>query len=303
MGGLHLVTIGSRSRELIFALRRSKTADCWVFKMAAGCLKWLLAVLRDRFFAIQAAKMAAIWRIFAGQWVFTALERIERVSMHFNWVFYFTLRCFRLTAIFLEQIIVVKRGTTVIKNDSSQFHMLDCFSSSFPRTHQFLVPVSIFCLPVFFLRPWVWMMTEWVEAHALNLSSVVEDSSVANKITKPAFCGWNPVAQFYVHNGGMALSSLAANRLSLKAIQCDFWMHTTHTQCKKVVCMLQNPRKEVFDQCYCWCHQPHCSHGATQHDFSRFIPHTSCAVPGDPPRKGMVNLRILYLENPWKQLP
>ena len=73
----------------------------------------LPAVLRGGFLTIQAAKMAAVWRIFAGRWVFTPLERIERVSVRFNGVFNFALRCFRLTVIFLERIIIVKRGTTV----------------------------------------------------------------------------------------------------------------------------------------------------------------------------------------------
>ena len=67
-------------------------------------------MFRDGFLAIQAAKMAAIWRIFAGQWIFTPLERIERVSVCFNGVFYFALRRFSWNG-----IIVVKRGTTVYR--------------------------------------------------------------------------------------------------------------------------------------------------------------------------------------------
>ena len=46
-GGISLAMIGSLLWEPIFALRRSKTADLWVFKMATRCLKWLPAVLRD----------------------------------------------------------------------------------------------------------------------------------------------------------------------------------------------------------------------------------------------------------------
>ena len=91
-----------------------KTADCRVFKMATGCSKWLPAVLGDRFLAILAPKMATVWRIFTGRWVFSPLERIELFWMCFNWFFNFALRCFRLTAIFLEWVIVVKQGTTVL---------------------------------------------------------------------------------------------------------------------------------------------------------------------------------------------
>ena len=57
--------------------------------------------------------MAAIWRIFAGQWVLSPLEHIKRFSMHFNRLFIFALQCFRLRAIFLERIIAIKRGTIV----------------------------------------------------------------------------------------------------------------------------------------------------------------------------------------------
>ena len=116
MGEVHLAMIGSLLREPIFTLRRSKTADRRVFKMAAGCLKWLPAVLRDRFLATQAAKISTVWKIFPGLRVFTPLERIERFSMCFNRVFNFALRCFHLTAIFLEQIIVVKQGTAVLNS-------------------------------------------------------------------------------------------------------------------------------------------------------------------------------------------
>ena len=59
--------IGSLLRELILRITTIKTADLWVFRMAAGCSKWLPDVLRDGFLAIQAPKMAAVWRIFAGQ--------------------------------------------------------------------------------------------------------------------------------------------------------------------------------------------------------------------------------------------
>ena len=113
MGFFLFVKIGSLLWEPILCITTIKTADCWVFKMATGCLKWLPAVLTDGFLTIQAPKMAAVWRIFAGQWAFIPLECIEWVSMHFSWVFYFVLWCFCLTAIFLERIIMVKRGTTV----------------------------------------------------------------------------------------------------------------------------------------------------------------------------------------------
>ena len=46
--------------------------------------------------------------------VFSPLERIELVSMHFNGLFNFALQRFRSTAISLEPINVVKRGTTVV---------------------------------------------------------------------------------------------------------------------------------------------------------------------------------------------
>ena len=49
-----------------FCFTTIKTADRRVVKMATACLKWLPAVLRDGFVAIQAAKMAVVWRIFAG---------------------------------------------------------------------------------------------------------------------------------------------------------------------------------------------------------------------------------------------
>ena len=39
------------------------------FKMAAGYKTWLSALFWDRFLAAQAAKMAVLWRIFAGLWV------------------------------------------------------------------------------------------------------------------------------------------------------------------------------------------------------------------------------------------
>ena len=109
MGFFRFAKIGSLLR-----ITTIKTADRQVLKMATGCLKWFPAVFRDGFLTIQTAKMAAIWRIFAGLWVFTPLECIERVSMRFNGVFIFALRCFRLTPIFMEGIIVIKRGTTVL---------------------------------------------------------------------------------------------------------------------------------------------------------------------------------------------
>ena len=105
--------ISSLLREPIIHIMTIKTADRWVFKMAANCSKWLPAVFLDGFLTLQAPKMAAPWRIFAGQWV------IQLIGMHwkpFNGLFYFALWHFRSTAILLEQINVVKRGTTVYLN-------------------------------------------------------------------------------------------------------------------------------------------------------------------------------------------
>ena len=45
--------------------------------------------------------------------LFSPLERTEQFSMHFNGLFYFALQRFRSTAILLERINIVKRGTTV----------------------------------------------------------------------------------------------------------------------------------------------------------------------------------------------
>ena len=56
--------IGSLLREPILRIMTIKTAHHRVFKMATGCSKWLPTVLRDGFLAIQAPKMATVWRIF-----------------------------------------------------------------------------------------------------------------------------------------------------------------------------------------------------------------------------------------------
>ena len=60
------------------------------------------------------------------------MERIEWVSMRFNGVFYFALRCFHLTMIFLERIIIVKRGTTVTASCGEQV----AFEKRTPMTKQ-----------------------------------------------------------------------------------------------------------------------------------------------------------------------
>ena len=95
MAFFHFPMMGSPLWEPILRITTIKTADRRVFKMAAGCLKWFPTVLRDGFLTIQAPKMAAIWRIFTGLWVFNPLEHINRVLMHFNGFFIFTLWCFR----------------------------------------------------------------------------------------------------------------------------------------------------------------------------------------------------------------
>ena len=91
-------------------------------------LKWLPAVqngsplcFQDRFPTLQAAKMAALWRIFAGRWVFSPLEWIEPVSVHFNGLFCFARQCFRKTAIFAERINIILRGTTVPQDNAIAF--------------------------------------------------------------------------------------------------------------------------------------------------------------------------------------
>ena len=76
MGEFRFVMIDSLLQEPI--LRKMTFFEQLIggFKMAAGWLKWLPAVFRDGFLALQVAKMAA------GRGIFTPLERIERVSMH-----------------------------------------------------------------------------------------------------------------------------------------------------------------------------------------------------------------------------
>ena len=64
MGFFHFAKIGSLLREPILRITMIKTADRRIFTMAAACSKWLPAVLRDGFLAIQAPKMATVWRIF-----------------------------------------------------------------------------------------------------------------------------------------------------------------------------------------------------------------------------------------------
>ena len=59
MGFFRFAMIGSLLRELILRITMIKTAESQIFKMAAGCSKWLPAVFLDRFLAIQALKMAA----------------------------------------------------------------------------------------------------------------------------------------------------------------------------------------------------------------------------------------------------
>ena len=113
MGEFCFAMIGSLLRELILHKTTFSEQLIGGFKTAAGFLKWLPAVFRDGFLAIQPAKMAAVCRIFAGRWVLSPLECIERFSIHFNGLFIFALRCFRLMVIFLEWIVAVKRDTTV----------------------------------------------------------------------------------------------------------------------------------------------------------------------------------------------
>ena len=103
--------IGSLLREPI--LRKTTFFEHLIggFKMPAGWLKWLPAMFRDGFLAIQAAKMppyggSSLDSEFLPYW--NALNGFQCISMCF-----FALRCFRITAIFLEWIITVKRGTTV----------------------------------------------------------------------------------------------------------------------------------------------------------------------------------------------
>ena len=67
MGFFHFVTIGSLLREPILRITTITTADCRVFKMAAGCSKWLPAVFRRHFSLNRHPKMAAVWNIFAGR--------------------------------------------------------------------------------------------------------------------------------------------------------------------------------------------------------------------------------------------
>ena len=50
---------------------------------------------------------------------FTHWNALSRFSMHFNGLFHFAWRGFHSTAILLEQIILVKRGTTVLFTDYS----------------------------------------------------------------------------------------------------------------------------------------------------------------------------------------
>ena len=114
MGKICFSTIVSLLREPILHITTIKTADRRVFKMATGCSKWLPAMLRDEFLAIQAPKMAGVWRNFAGWCVFSPLECINRFLMCFIGFFIFALRRFCSTVILLERINVVKQGTTVV---------------------------------------------------------------------------------------------------------------------------------------------------------------------------------------------
>ena len=66
MGFSHFAMIGSLLREPILAKMTNISQLIGGSKMAAGKNKWLPALFWDGFLAARAAKMAALWRIFAG---------------------------------------------------------------------------------------------------------------------------------------------------------------------------------------------------------------------------------------------
>ena len=114
MGEFHFVMIGSLLLEPILAKRRFSYSWSAVSKWLLGKQKkWPPAVFWDRFLATRAVKMAALWRIFAGWWVSSPQEHINRVLMHFYGLLKIVLWCFHSTAISLELINIVMWGTTV----------------------------------------------------------------------------------------------------------------------------------------------------------------------------------------------
>ena len=115
MGFFRFVTISSLLREPILRITMIKTTDRRVFKMAAGFSKWLPAVFRMDFFAAQASENGRPMEDL--RWTrryFAHWNALNQFSMHFNGLFYFAWRGFRSTVISLEQIILVKWGTTVL---------------------------------------------------------------------------------------------------------------------------------------------------------------------------------------------
>ena len=133
MGEFCLTLISSLFREPIFCFTTSG------FKMATGCRKWLPAVLGTDSSHYRHQKMAAVWRIFVGRAGISPIGTHWTVFNAFQWFFYFTWH-FHSTAISLERINVVKRGTTVTA------------CQSFPPwfSTDLLTPTSFFILQLHF---------------------------------------------------------------------------------------------------------------------------------------------------------
>ena len=90
MGKIHFATIGSLLREPILRITTIKTADRRVFKIAAGCSKWLPAVFRMDFFAAQASENGRPMEDL--HWTlryFAHWNALNQFSMHFNGLFNF----------------------------------------------------------------------------------------------------------------------------------------------------------------------------------------------------------------------
>ena len=67
IGKIRFATIGSLLWEPILRITMFLKQLIGGFKVATHCVKWLPPVFLDGFLALQAQKMAAPWRIFAGR--------------------------------------------------------------------------------------------------------------------------------------------------------------------------------------------------------------------------------------------